>query len=200
MKQRHGKDLKVLETIFPPVLTKHDFVKRFAAGEFGNRGPMWNTWFDWLKETTECRNSILFHIRNRVAGAQTWYNVPKYKMADAWVEATSKFDPSQLYIAEMAPTDRTVIQGEVMQTERGLYFYYSTVKKPMREALAERPCEAIGLVASTMLRHYMDHMSWEWLNLLLRRYPEHVVELSVYGVNWGTIPNRNTVVWEVRRY
>lgn len=190
--------------MYPPVLTKADFVRRFMDNEFGNRGPVWNNWLEYSIANLGASKSTLYHIRNRIAGGPTWYNVPRWQMADQWLVACNMVPQEQLYIAEMAPTELTLIQGEVYQrattdiNQCGLYLNYSLVKKPMRDALKEQSLEAQGLLASQILQHYMDRASWEWLNELFLRYDGHVVEFSCYSKFWGTVSRRNTVIWEVR--
>lgn len=188
---------------YTPVLTKRDFVRRFENGEFGNRGPMWSSVDQFLSEVDPLTTvDNLYHLRNRVAGGLTYYNVPGGHEIDVAYHTAIRegVKPENLYVAEMAPTDRTTIQGEVMQTERGLYLYYTKVRKPMRDALKEQSSEARGLTARDILLAYLDQASWEWLNILFERYPSHVIEFSTYNKCWGTIPNRNTVIWEVRNY
>ena len=182
-----------------PVNSKKDFVRRYADGEFGNASPTWNTLDEvdlgWLR-----RSGQLFHVRNRVAGAQTWYDVPGDKLADVWHEACGLFKPDNLYISAMCPTHKTVIQGEVQQRETGLYMFYTFVKKPMRDALREEARHAHGVQVQLLLRHFLDSNSLDWLSTLLDRYPGHVVEFTTLSTCWGTLPNFNTIFWEVRNY
>lgn len=187
---------------YPPVLSKRDFVRRFEAGEFGNRGPMWSSVDQFMSEVDPLvAPETLYHLRNRVAGGLTFYNVSGDVFDATYHRALNQgVKDSDLYVAEMAPTERTTLQGEMMQTERGLYLYYTKVRKPMRDALKERSFEAWGLTARDIMLAHVDQASWEWINVLLERYPSHVVEFSTYNRNWGTIPNRNTIVWEVRLY
>ena len=181
---------------YPPVLTKTDFVKRFFAGEFGNRGPTWNT----LKEYLDSDYNGLMHIRNRQKGGPTYYNVPSAELLTKWTELGCT--DQGYYLAAMAPTDKTTVQGEIMLGPRGLELYYSTVRKPMREALAESARQVRGLEAALILKGCMDPASYDWLQVLLERYddPIHVIEFSCFSVNWGTICNRNTIIWELRSY
>lgn len=189
---------------YPPVLTKVDFVRRFQNDEFGNRGPMWSSVDQFLSDVDPLATvGKLYHLRNRVAGGLTYYNVPGgHELLDiAYHQAIQRgVKPEDIYVAEMAPTERTTLQGELMLTERGLYLYYTKVRKPMRDALAERSYETRGLTARDILLAHLDTASWEWINVLLERYQDHVIEFSTYNIAWGTIPNRNTVVWEVRKY
>lgn len=184
---------------FSPVLTKQDFVRRFLANEFGNRGPTWDTWREFADSEPSDR---LYHLRNRIAGGPTYYNLTWKEVWGLWI---TRPNVGNWYVAEMAPTDCTLIQGEVQYPvpgtgKCGLDLYYSTVAKPMRDSLKEGGRQVSGIVAVELLRYYLDPASLEWLYTLLERYPGHVVEFSTYSVNWGTIPNRNTTVWEVRKY
>lgn len=187
---------------FPPVLTKRDFVRRYNAGEFGNRAPTWDTFDEFLASLADLQLNALYHIRNRVAGGKTWYNVPGRFVSDVYHGEVlgSGIPPSQVYFSAMAPTDKTLIQGEVLRRYNGLHFLYSTLRKPMRDALSEQWTEAVGVKAVALLRHFLNAASYDWLETLLERYPDHVVELSVYDCCWGTVPGHNTVIWEVRKY
>jgi hypothetical protein len=109
-------------------------------------------------------------------------------------------DRQNWYCSEMAPTDLTLLQGEVMRGVWGLGLYYTTVAKPMRDALAVQSRTARGIIAMSILQRFMDNNSYEWLQYLLDEYHDHVIEFSTYGQNWGTLPNYNTVFWEVRQY
>jgi hypothetical protein len=180
---------------FPPVLTKQDEVRRFLANEFGNRGQNWHTY----EEFAASGYRGLVHLRNRrVAGIATHYNVPAADVKDWWQRLRNTRD---WHIAAMAPHHCNLLQGEVQQTERGLSLYYSTAPGlPMRNALAKDGKQVHGIISVCLLKHYLCQRSYEWLQVLLERYPGHVIEFSTFGVNWGTVPGMNTVFWEVRLY
>lgn len=180
--------------LYEPILSKQQFVREYQKGTFGNRAPTWQSLFEFLASDY----NGLVHIRNRVAGGPTWYDVKAEDVEN--VCKTLQLDLNSYYFSGMAPTEKTLIQGEVMQSDKGLYFYYSRIKKPMRDSLKEGGKEAFGLVARSLLFCAMDPVSWDWLNVLLERYTNHVIEVSVYDCWWGTIPNRNCIVWEVRKY
>lgn len=181
------------ERIYPPVETKADFVRRFMADEFGNRGPNWAT-FD---EYVESGYRGLVHIRNKQIGGPTLYNVAPNNVAFYWDGMDCS--PETHYLAGMAPTERTLFQGEVGLLPE-LTLTWTTVAKPMRDALRERSMTTGGLLAVLLLQHYMNAASYEWLCELILRYPDHIIEFSCYDTNWGTLPGYNTVFWEVRKY
>jgi len=185
-----------------PVLTKTDFVQRYNAGEFGNRSPTWNSLQEFEVGLAKwANNDSLYHLRNRVAGGPTKYNVSEdhYCSALQWM-LDNGVKPQDIYVSEMCPTHLTQIQGEVMRTHEGLYLYYSQIKKPMRDSLREGGREAKGLRAKMLLEYYMDTNSYEWLNTLLDQYSEHVVEFTTLSKCWGTNSGYNTLFWEVRYY
>jgi len=182
---------------FKPVLTKRDFTERYAAGEFGNHSPTWHTLNDFMLSLDGKWDEKLYHLRNRVAGGETYYNIAGLEAEFLWKKQSNQTD---FYVSEMAPTEKTIIQGELMRSTNGLYLHYSMEPRPMREALSLRSYHIYGIMADSILRHYMDPQSYEWTMELLNRYPDHVVEFSTYSIEWGTVPGYNTVWWEVRKY
>lgn len=188
-----------------PVLRKSDFVKRFMRDEFGNKGPNWGTLDEWKASGYKG----LVHIRSKRPSdknGQSPYNVPMEEVEQRCKEIRAS--PDTHYLAGMAPSSQTLFQGEVQvlpismapEDIAGLYLRFSTVAKPMREALAEQAWHAQGIMASWLLKRYMDPTSYDWLQELLDEYPGHVIEFSVYDCYWGTLPSVNTVFWEVRLY
>ena len=189
---------------FASVDTKKDFVRRYSQGEFGNHSPTWDS-LDDMEESDDGLGWIrtegqLFHIRNRIKGGDTWYDVKGEDLADCWYSACALVGKENLYISAMAPTEKTVIQGELMQSSEGLYLFYTHVRMPMREALKKHPEEASGLKLLFLLRLYLCPNSYDWIQILLERYPNHVIEFSTYSTNFGTLPGYNTCFWEVRNY
>lgn len=178
---------------YAPVLTKRDFVRRYESGEFGNASPTWND----PKSFWSSAGSSKYHLRNRVAGAKTYYDLDAASLYSLW---KMQPDVGSWYASAMCPTDKTTFQGEVLQTEHSLSLVYTTVAKPMREALAEYSRYATGIIAVSLLRYYMNARSYDWLQTLLDRYPLHVVEFTCLSTCWGTLPGYNTLFWEVRSY
>lgn len=188
---------------YPPVLSKGDFVRRFIRGEFGNKGPNWQS-LEHLIMDGPFRSSDDFHIRSRKPSGAGQYNVRATSIEREWKKLKK---PSDFYLAKMAPHHLNVIQGEVQVIASnttwpsGLALRYSTVPDlPMRDALAKHQQHAYGIIASSILHYDLCPNSYDWLQILLERYPGHVVEFSTFRTNWGTLDNYNTVFWEVRNY
>jgi len=187
---------------YPPVNSKKDFVKRYKNGEFGNASPTWNDLKSFLDEGRDKDLTGLYHLRNRVKGGPTWYNVSGGSVRDKWAEVHSlgQVTEGNLYVSEMCPTHKTQLVGEVTDTPDGLTLYASTLPRTMREALASSSFTVRGLPAVGYLRMYLNANSYEWMHELLDRYPGHVIEFTALSRCWGTLPGFNTVFWEVRNY
>lgn len=182
-----------------PVLTKKDFVKRYQAGEFGNRSPTWSC-LEWLQIPSKSRLGRFYHLRNQVAGGATYYNLNCWRMVE-WMNRIRGKERDSWYISEMAPHDCGLIQGEVQRQVGGLYLRYNMARLPMREGFDQtNTWHAWRLTANQVLQRYLCHRSYDWLGYLLEEYKDHVIEFSTFGVDWGTVPGVNTVFWEVRKY
>lgn len=184
---------------YKSVLSKRDFVPRYAAGEFGNASP---TWMDLFKFIEEADPRELYHLRNgAVAGGMTYYKQTYLQAIKRWREAENRGD---WYCSMQVPSrveQSLLLQGEVILTPwSGINLLYSRVKEPMRTALATHSESSQGIIAVSLLRWALCPNSYEWLQELLDRYPEHAVEFSAYERRWGTLPNFNTLFWEVRYY
>lgn len=187
-----------------PVLTKRDMVNRYRAGEFGNHSPTWGTLADWWTEDPVpwVRYGRMFHIRNRVAGGLTFYNVDAGILSRYWNDIAKECGGEKnLYISAMSPHEHNLLQGEVWDGPGGLYLHGTyEIGMPMRDALSVSPFDCTGLEARLRLQQVMNDLSWEWFQWLLEAYPDHVIEFSSFNVCWGTVPGHNTVFWEVRKY
>ena len=189
-----------------PVTSKRDFVRRYALGEFGNASPTWTNISDFrehlysLNESSPTRltGELRFSLRSSVPSDKTQYDLPYWTCLDNWANLLIS-GAKGWYASEMAPTPRTVIQGEVCRTVDGLCFFYSTGLYTMKEGLRKNGQQAVGVFAKSLLEYYLPVRDYEWLMYLLdEAYPDHVVEFTTYSCCWGTVPGFKTVYWEVR--
>lgn len=182
--------------IYPPVLSKLDFVRRYRQGEFGNGSPTWDTLEAWDEGRTVFPENSLFNLRSRHRGGITLYNL----CSDEVHRYYAQWSGDKPYISVMCPHDKTILQGEILQGSNGLGLYYTTDQRPMREALRSQSCSVEGLAAVMLLKKALNPKSYDWLQVLLDRYPGHVVEFTALSTEWGTLPGYNTLFWEVRDY
>jgi hypothetical protein len=155
-----------------------------------------------VAELLESGYDGLVHLRSCRRGGWGQYNVPVEDVVETYYRAIAEGFTFHggIYFSAMAPTEKTVIQGEVIQTENGLVLSFSQLALPMREALSKGSFVCTGVKANWMLQYHLCPNSWEWVNVLLDRYHGHVIEFSTYSTEWGTLPGFNTVFWEVRNY
>lgn len=177
-----------------PVLTKSNFVYRYQQGEFGNHAPTWLTLQDFMLS----KYPGLVHLRNRVAGGQTFYNLHPKHAESVWLHAEAQ---SQWYCSAMAPHRFNLFQGELHDGIWGWNLYGSFAKGlPMRDALAKSGRSYSHTQAKAIIDRFFNSASKAWIEYLLDTYPKHVIEFSAFSKCWGTVPGENVVIWEVRLY
>lgn len=181
------------------ILTKKDASARYLRGDFGNRMPTYasledvTTWPIGLMYRGPRPGRRFMHYAEPIfhrLGAETLWRI--------WLTEFHA-DPEKICISGSTADHKLLIQGEVMESETGLWLRWSDVNLTMPLALAEASYYAIGLSARVLLQHYMDCASYENLQRLLEEYSGAVVEFSVFERCLGTLEH-NTVFWEVRHY
>lgn len=92
-----------------------------------------------------------------------------------------------------------LLNGEITKNHFGLDLRYKIGNMWMRPAMkiADR---ATGLFAQKILDTYLTSSDYDCLMDLLDIYEGHIIEFTVFDNYVGTIPNRNTIIWEVRKY
>jgi hypothetical protein len=190
-----------------PVLNKKQNYRLWQGGAFGNKLRAWRTVEEWRVSCFSGKVVLrtLFGMHGPCA-----YNLEP-DCVDGVVRNwrnTLGIPLDTIMVNEAAPDQCVVLQGEyfngICQDEQGLvlsgYFFYSTFRAHMRDALHAAHESTHGLCVSLMLRRAMTLASYEdWLELI-NLYPGHVLEVSIYDRCLGDIPGRNALVWEVRKY
>jgi len=178
-----------------PVLNKDDFYKRWLEDEFGNRLRGWTSVESLMADSY----SGLVNIRSTKADCKAMrYDVPKDLVLDAIKDLGGPI--SEYRFNELAPDSSLLIQGELYEDHRGWWLLYSLEQMKMRVALEFNSRTVQGLTAKLIMQHFCCPSSLESLRALIDLYPYHVIEFGVYEKTLGTIPNRNTIIWEVRKY
>jgi len=179
-----------------PLRSKRDSYDLLMRGLLGNTLRFWSS-FDEVRDSAY-RGSVSMRY---VGGSRFCaYDVPFSRISRVqkkWIAAGARKE--LIHFNESAPDDHLLIQGELMRGSLGLHLFYSSEKKKMREALKDGK-HAKGLTAKLFLEHFLIPPSYDDMNLLLDSFPDHVVEFSTYSFCLGSMPRRNTVIWEVRAY
>jgi hypothetical protein len=195
-----------------PVLTKKQNYRLWQGGAFGNKLRAWRTVDEWRASGFRGKAALR---QLGLGGGRCFYNVGPddvgLVLGRWYVEGVSL---ENVMVNEMAPDEAMVLQGEYLNDicldEEGFalpgYFFYSTAKLHMRDALHAHPDRELapqhtyGLRADLLLRAAMTPSSYEDWRVLLEQYPGHVLEVSIYDRCLGNVPGRNALVWEVRGY
>lgn len=187
----------------PPVLTKADMYARLVAGEFGNTNPSWDGLDAWLEHKLKgLHNAIpLWGVRSKRAGdPRTKLNVPREDVGSYCIQH-GLMDAN---ISPMVPAYSVQWEGDVARDLAGAPGYLCCGNRNPEPGSwrthMKKPREWRGSSALHLLRTVLNPNSFDDLMVLLDEYPDHVVELSALNVCFGTVPGRNAVVWEVRRY
>lgn len=95
-----------------------------------------------------------------------------------------------------------LIQGELTWVNGQWYLFYSSSSEPMRRALMKDGRHAYGMVALNMVKAVATPSDFEDVMWIMDEYCERqvypVIEFTVFPACIGSIPNRNTLIWEVR--
>jgi len=92
-----------------------------------------------------------------------------------------------------------VLNAEKTRNYYGLELTYKIGNMWMRPALKNFD-RAIGLKAKIILEQYLNFSDYDCVMDLLDLYPDHIIEFTVFDSCIGNISNRNTIIWEVRKY
>lgn len=198
-------DLEVARKILaenPRVLAcKSQCYALYSLGMFGNRALAWDSLQELLN--SGYRDLICMRGRAGVPRRRVDYNIPFDKIEERMREWEAEgISRESITFNQSMPDEHIVLQGEVgkFPLGLGLSLHYTRVQKPMNLALAEKAEDADGTRARAILEHFLWPSSLEHLYDLLDLYPNTAIEFSAYNIPVGDIPNRNTVIWEVRNY
>lgn len=177
------------------ITNKTQMYELLRHGKLGNYMRVWGS----LEEFKRSGYAGITSIRSKQVGCPVClYDIRAEDIEH--VVAGLSVPANSLTFCEAPPDSERTIQGELALGPWGYTFFYTTVKKPMRLALAEQSAQASGLTALMLLERYVDPASLDDIKELLRIYDGAVIEFSAFSICVGAIPNRQTVIWEVRHY
>lgn len=165
----------------------------FLAGHW-NRPQVWQEPWDIPQDMRESQ----FGIRYLVPGGPFRGHMSYQDLCKEWSARLPEFK-GRMYVCGAAPDDARVIQGELMRTPGGLYFHGSTGKTTVREAMLDGSAfDWSGFTPAAALRQGMTPESWQDIQEIFDLWPDAIIEFTVFSKCFGHLPNRNTVIWEVR--
>ena len=186
------------------ILNKKQNYALWQSGAFGNKLRAWRTVEEW--RASEYPGLVVLRVLFASGGGPCQYKLsPAYLALEFSAWRLRGVSGDHIMINEMAPDDSIVLQGEYLNDICAIepcwgYFLHSRVQQPMRTALACESRISLGLQSDLLIREAMTPSSYDDWQMLLERYPGHVFEVSIYDRCLGDIPNRNALVWEIRKY
>lgn len=174
------------------ITRKDEMFRRLLAGEFGNTARTWRSFDEYCRSGYEG----LVGIRDFSPSGRTRYYLDRNTMA----AEMPMYTPGQYVISQMTPDDKLLLQGEYQYVDGQHCLYFSRHQKPMKIALAHDGQQVTGIVARQLLRWAMWPSSFEDFLALCDLYPYSAIEFSCFDVEIGSVPGRNTIIWEVRDY
>ena len=184
------------------ILTKKQNYALWQSGAFGNKLRAWRTIEAWRKSNFS--GLVVLRMLFKEGDHLCRYNLDPSDVEQTLIDWSiySGFSSAETMVNEAAPDQDVILQGEYLN-DPGLcwgYFLHSRSRMHMRDALKHNPVETRGLRSDLILRLAMTPSSYDDWQILLERYPGHVFEVSIYDRCLGDIPNRNALVWGVRKY
>ncbi|MBI2044370.1 hypothetical protein HYT24_03335 [Candidatus Pacearchaeota archaeon] len=193
---------KIIFSTNPPlILHKREFYPLYEKGFLGNKAKTWNSY----KEIIESNWKGKVTMRSKKGGdrKQAKYGV-RLEEIEKNINDWKKMGISEDMIVfnESMPDEDLIFQGEAILKNGRLYIYYSTLKKQMNIALAEKSDVLEGFWAEKAMKENCTNESFEEFKKLITLFPKSVIEFSVYSKPIGNQShlNKNTIFWEVRNY
>lgn len=176
------------------ITSKHQMKELLASGAFGNHIQSWATYDEMIAAGYTGR----VYVRSDLWSA-TNARMNEVPLAD--VLPTLKrlgIDPRTCRFFENPPNHQRLIQGEVCYNP-DICLTYSFVQRPLSDALAQESHHVHGASARAILRSYLRVESIEWLEHLLREFPDAAVEFTEFRTPQGVL-REHLVIWEVRHF
>lgn len=191
----------------PDIRSKKQMYEMLSAGLLGNTIPQYFSIERW-EASEDYGRYPLWGIRSGQAGGdpKCRLNVPTAEVAPLF----HKWFPDSGGNISCMVDAHAVLRGEIIDTvdapRPGLNLFYVPPTAPIDTADPWRGSfrnfgrHVAGAGLRLILEQYLWPSDLEELRDLIDRYPEHAIEFTACDRAIGIIPNRNTCIWECRRY
>jgi len=177
------------------IANKAQFYALHHAGLLGNRPQSWET----IEELRASGYRGPVTIRHRNINTRLCAYGIRHDALEPYILSSGKPANEFNYHAP-PPDDRLTIQGELMRSARSWELIYSRWKLPMRVAFAKNVEYASGVGALAIIKQYMCPNSYGDVQDIFDQYDGCAIEFTCFECSTGHLPNRNTLIWEVRHY
>lgn len=195
----------------PTVSTKAEFMALSAKGQLGNTFQRWDTlslleasgYQGWVTIRSKDRDSPFFIGWVQIEPTHKYLHRAQMLLRS---KGAKPEDLDKLYFQEVpGPRTKRLMNaeimggGEVVGWKSPILKYGSSETMTLRDDLNENGAAVEGVAASIRLRHVCGDEAWTDVMEMLHRYPQSVIEFTVFDKPVGT-EHRNTIFWEVRNY
>jgi hypothetical protein len=148
---------------------------------------------------------IMLRAKGGPGGSLLAHWVSRPRLEAEWLRMQERFPGVRWELNECAPDETSTLQGEIVESPTLDLFAYERPSSRIGELLRMRDILPLasryqGLMAKQLLKRHLWPASYDDLMELLDLFPEHVVEFSAYSRACGWAKQRNTLIWECRRY
>lgn len=180
--------------------TKDDYYFLYEKGFLGNKPLTWNS-IEEIKQSG-WKDRICIRGRKGILREKSRFNLTIEEAVNYIEQLRSEgISPDKLAFNQSMPDEHLLIQGEIMRKAPEIYsLTYTTIKKPMNRAFEDKTLYADGLNAINLVKRNLSPSSYDDLQTLFDIFPDSIIEFSAYDILLGNLPNRNTIMWEVRNY
>jgi hypothetical protein len=179
------------------ITSKSQMYAALLAGKFGNTIPCWFSVEDWEGVADFTKQ---WGVRTMTVGGPCRLFCPADEVRSTFESYLSMGHTPQISCMIDNYGD-CVLMADVWDSPTGLIVH--GIDMPEKDANWRRdmPGKARmyeGVAARRLLRRRLNENSYDDLMELLELYPDHDVELSAMSICFGTLPHRNTIIWECR--
>lgn len=193
------------------IANKRQMYAALERGDFGNTIPMWTSAALWeLSQTTSAHvfaprqfrvdSPLYWGVRSMTPGGPCRLYCPRGEVVSTFYRFQRAGHDAQISV--MVDAFLTVTSWMQIWRDSPTGLHIECITNPPRgaswRALMPSAPSYTGIRAQTMLRTLLNGNSYDDLEALFELYPDHVIELSTLSRCYGTLPNRNAIIWEVR--
>lgn len=184
-----------------PITNKSQMYHLLRTGALGNTTTQYFNLKVWEESEDHARYDV-WGVRSTVPGGPCFLYCPRDEVrarAEEIAKAGYGYNISMMIDVAVNVT----LWADVHDTPTGLEVYgieYPPKGASWRKLMPSEGKTWKGLAAKMLLQKHLNASSLADVYALLELYPGHVVELSACAQCIGTVPGRNTILWEVRLY
>jgi hypothetical protein len=177
--------------------------RRLAAGEFGNTTPQYFDLETWERDRP--KNLKWWGVRTLTPGGPCYLNCPESSIPDVVLNyraqghrinismMVDKVTVTRAWLEIFDSPSGLVVEG-IEWPDTRIENWRTSMPDPRRRRAWKHTA------ARLVLKRHLNENDLDDLEILIKNYPDHVIELSALDSCLGTIPHRRGIVWEVRKY